>query len=254
MKTTTFNFKRFNLLIKKDLIFNSKLYALQLLAIFTVITLISYIKFYKFKSAPINIIIETILNEEYSFSWIIITVLFSVNFFKFYSSKIKTHNFIISPNSQIEKLCYEFLKIIIFLPLYPLLFTIAFKTGYLIKSIEWTGINNYPTIVELIYYCFSVKTPEALIEVMIYFIYSTFIINVIYMLGNLFFRKYRFIKTTIIFVIFCYIIFLIKIEVDKNGVQYNSTILNILTNNYSFIAYLVVLKTLIYLRFKKIQA
>ena len=253
MKTTTFNFKRFNLLVKKDLIFNSKLYTLQLLAIFTVITLISYIIFSYFQSAPINEIIGSRFQVLIP-THIIFMIIFSFNIFKFYTSKIKTQNYITSPNSQIEKICYEFFKIIIALLVYPLLFAMAFKLGYHIKSIEWTGANNYPSFIDLFYECFSVKTTTELIKNITIIASSAFFFSIIYMLGNLFFRKYRLIKTTIIIAIVCLIIFLIKIVLDKNGVKYNSTILNIAKSNYLFIITLVVLKSLIYLRFKKIQA
>ena len=250
MKTTTFNLKRFNLLVKKDLIFNSTFYLLQLLVTFMIIVIIGYMCFFEFESAPSN----KIMGYRFQVlipTYIIFMTLFSFNIFKFYTSKIKTQNSILNPNSQIEKICCGFLKIALALLIYPLLFILAFKLGFIFKSFDWEITNNSPSISSL----FNTNNNDnEFIKRAVKLVYTALFINLIYVLGNLTFRKYRLVKTSIVLATLFVIIFLITLLFKKYEIKYSNTQSNILSSPYLLIVYLIILKTLIYLRFKKIQA
>jgi len=62
------------------------------------------------------------------------------------------------------------------------------------------------------------------------------------------------IKTTIFITVIFIVIFFISTWIDKNGIENTMINYKILGDSYSFVAYLIILKVLIFFRFKKIQA
>jgi len=253
MKTTIFNFKRFSLLLKKDTFFNGKNYLLQLIAAFLIMTIVIYLSLFSFKTAPVNKIIGYRFSSFIPILYIYM-VLFSFNIFKFYRTNIKTQNFIICPNSQLEKLLHETLKTIIAFMLFPLIFAVAFKTGFYIKSLDWDTLNTYPTISKLLYMSVNATDTNELINRLTDISLGAICLSLLYVLGNLIFKKYRLIKTTIFITVIFIVIFFISTWIDKNGIENTMINYKILGDSYSFVAYLIILKVLIFFRFKKIQA
>jgi preprotein translocase subunit SecG len=119
------------------------------------------------------------------------------------------------------------------------------------KSFDWEITNNSPSISSL----FNTNNNDnEFIKRAVKLVYTALFINLIYVLGNLTFRKYRLVKTSIVLATLFVIIFLITLLFKKYEIKYSNTQSNILSSPYLLIAYLIILKTLIYLRFKKIQA
>ncbi len=244
MKTTIFNFKRFNLLVKKDLIFNSKFYLLQLLVIFVIL-------FGLFDKNIVKPQIREIHTNIIIITFIILMILSSFNNFKFYKSKNKTINYITLGNSIFEKVLFEFFKIMITATILPIIFTIAFKTSFYIKYMNLKAEILAPSLQEvLVPLSINTKSNEFILNILAV-ILSGVLLSCICSLVNIIVKKYSLLINII--VVPCLFLLLRNLITELEH-AFEIKLKFLLFHPISIFIYILLANMLLVIRLKKIQA
>lgn len=253
MKTSIFSINRFTLLFKRDILLNRNKYLLQSLGVLLITTFTTTYYLKTFDNTPtLNELSKYFNNIIYYVLFLMIA--FTKNIFAFYKSKIKTQNSILIPGSVVEKIEVEIVKTFIAFGVISSLVIMGFILGYKIISIEWMNSSIY-SVKEIIKNTYTYQYLTYDYKNILGQIIFIFLLVSYYGLGKLFFRKRALIKasTLLIAVLLFVIYYFINVFDHYTGFKVNELQKKLLSLP-ALSSYIVILLSLIFLRFKKVQA